>query len=320
VFKRFVAQGEVSTRAPVGGLLCRLVAEWQFGEIACSGRSVESKVAIAMIKRALVGLTLLAFAGASIFKIHQELALRCELQMVEKQNASMAEQIRTVQLERDQASNRVASLAGEIDRLTRDSTELLRLRSEVTRLRSEMQDSKHPIERQPTVSSPQPEKSEVGRLNLITQWLQQHPSEKSPELKLLSAQDWLSAAEGSLDNEVDYPFAMSKLRMAAEVKGVLPVLQAGLKEYALANSGQFPQNVGELRQYLNPPFEEELLQRYEIQPVSGLLAAVGPSDVGLGSDLVITEKSPVNEASDARMMVGMSNFVFSLQTNRWVTR
>jgi hypothetical protein len=272
-----------------------------------------------MIKRALVGLTLVAVAGAFIFQAHQELRLRRELQMVEKQSASMAEQMRIVQLERDQASNRVVSLSDEIERLTRDSGELLRLRSGVTRLRSEMQDSKHLAEKQPTVSPQKPEKSDVGRLNQITQWLQRHPSEKSPELRLLSAQDWLKAAEGSLDNEADYPFAMSKLRMTAEVQGVLPVLQAALKQYALANSGQFPEDVAELGQYMNPPLEEELLQRYEIQPVSGLQAAVGPSDVGLGSDLVITEKSPVNEAFDARMIVGMSNFVFSLQTNRWVS-
>ena len=74
-----------------------------------------------MIKRALVGLTLVAVAGAFIFQAHQELRLRRELQMVEKQSASMAEQMRIVQLERDQASNRVVSLSDEIERLTRDS-------------------------------------------------------------------------------------------------------------------------------------------------------------------------------------------------------
>ena len=62
-----------------------------------------------------------------------------------------------------------------------------------------------------------------------------------------------------------------------------------------------------------------MLQRYEIMPLSGLRSAVGPSDVGLGSDLVITEKSPANEGFDARMIIGMSNFVFSLEPNRWVS-
>ena len=204
------------------------------------------------------------------------------------------EQISHLRLERDQANNRVASLTDEIGSLKTNSAELLRLRGEVARLRREGRDSDHQIEKPPNVTSQQAEKSDLDRLNQITQWLQRHSSEKTPELKLLSAQDWLKAAEGGLDNEGDYPLAMSRLRMTAEAKGVLPALQAALKQYALANPGQFPQNLSELSVFLNPPLGEEILQRYEIAPVSGLQWAVGPSDVGLGSDWVITQKSPVN--------------------------
>jgi len=272
------------------------------------------------IRKVLVGPTLVFFVGAWIFQANQLSGLRRDLQIMEKQKASMVEQMSALKLERDQANNRVVSLVNELSRVKTNSAEILRLRGEVARLLNEGRDLKPQTEKSPVVSPQPAEKSEVDRLNQIAQWLQRHPSEKTPELKLLSAQDWLKAAEGHLDNEADYPFAMSKLRMTAEATRVLPVLQAALTQYASANPGQFPQNLSDLTPYFNPPLEEEMLQRYEIMPLSGLRSAVGPSDdINFGSDLVITEKSPANEAFDARMVVGMSNFVFSLGTNRWVS-
>src|SRR5436305_388187 len=99
------------------------------------------------IQKALVGLTLVVSVGAWIFQTHEASRLRSELQMMEKQKASTAEQIDHLKLERDQANNRVVSLVDEVSRLKTNSGELLKLRGEVARLLSEVRDLNHQTEK-----------------------------------------------------------------------------------------------------------------------------------------------------------------------------
>ena len=160
------------------------------------------------------------------------------------------------------------------------------MRGEVARLRNEAND--------PTDASA---KALAAKMNKLKQRLAETPSAKIPELQFVTEQDWLNAANGKLDTDADYRRALALLRSAAESK-VASMLQKALKAYLQSSSGQMPTDLGQLQPYFDSPVEDAILQRWEIAP------AVTVKSLGMGGDVIITQKAPVDDVFDTCFGIG----------------
>jgi RNA polymerase sigma factor (sigma-70 family) len=100
-------------------------------------------IAMTTLQKAVITATLVAAVGTGIYEARQASALRSQNQLLQQQQAPLAEQIEQLQRERNDAANRLALLADEMERVKGNSTELLKLRGEVTRLRGDSQELAH---------------------------------------------------------------------------------------------------------------------------------------------------------------------------------
>ena len=91
------------------------------------------------IQKTLITATIAAAVGAGIYEAHQASTLRSQVQTLQQQQAPLAEQIRQLQRERDDATNRLTSSQAENARLKSNphQTELLKLRGQVTALQAD---------------------------------------------------------------------------------------------------------------------------------------------------------------------------------------
>ena len=214
-------------------------------------------------------------------------------------------------------NQRLARLLAQAGRAPGLSTEqfreLLRLRGEVGRLRMEsrlLASALDAGDHSGAGNWADKEQMYAERINQLKQWLGEHPAEKIPELKFLSDRDWLDAAPAA---ENGFDAAMSLLRANAEMQ-VAGRFFGALRGYGRDHDGQFPAEVAQLKPYLDPPVDDDVLDRYVILPATNLV----PELRGDG-DWVITEKAPVNEALDTRSATGLTagHFADSRVTNRW---
>jgi RNA polymerase sigma factor (sigma-70 family) len=259
-------------------------------------------IAMTTLQKALVTTALVATVGAGIFEAHQAAQLREQNQILQQQQATLAEQIQKLQNEHDDATNRLASLLAENEQLKsgKIKTELLKLRGEVGQLKTaEAQKQNDPAEAA--------SEAWQTRINKLKQYLAQNPGANIPELQLMSSQDWLLATAitkqgytnntGVIETDDDYRRAMAQVRDFAESEFVGVYLQPALKQYENANNGQFPASVSDLQPYFSEPVDDAILQRYEILPATQF-----PNMHSVG-DSVITEKEPVDSGYDNRIIL-----------------
>jgi len=110
-----------------------------------SGTTVSTSTAIAATKiiamttlqKTLITAALAVVAGAGIYEAHQALQLREQNQALQQAQAPLAEQNRQLQRERNDATNRLASLTDELAKVKKNPSEVLKLRGEVGVLRQE---------------------------------------------------------------------------------------------------------------------------------------------------------------------------------------
>jgi RNA polymerase sigma factor (sigma-70 family) len=86
-------------------------------------------IAMTTLQKAAITAALVATVGAGIFEVHQNSRLRTQNQMLQQQQTPLTGQILKLQGERDEATNRLAALAGELAKSKADHLELLRLRA-----------------------------------------------------------------------------------------------------------------------------------------------------------------------------------------------
>jgi RNA polymerase sigma factor (sigma-70 family) len=254
-------------------------------------------IAMTTLQKTLIAAALTAAVGTGIYQAHQASTLRTQVQVLEQAQALPAGQIEQLTRERDDATRQLASLREENERSNRNNAELLKLRAEVARLRNDSQElaqSKSGNSNDATESSA---KSWVNRVNLLKQRLEQNPSAKIPELKYVTEKDWLNASKGELNTDGDYRRALSALRGAGESK-IASMLKKALAGYVQASNGQFPTDLGQLHPYFDSPVDDAVLQRWEVAPTSTV------KSLGLGGDIIITQKAPVDDVFDTRIGIG----------------
>ena len=76
--------------------------------------AVTRLIAMTTIQKSIIAATVVAAVGTGIYQAHQASTLRAEVQTLEGRQAPLAEHIQQLQRERDDATNRLASLAQEI--------------------------------------------------------------------------------------------------------------------------------------------------------------------------------------------------------------
>ncbi len=265
--------------------------------VALAGTTVSTSTAIAATKviamttlqKTVIGAALAAAVGTGAYEAHQASQLQGQVQTLQQQQAPLAEQIRELQRERDDATNQVAGLLAEIAQLKSNSNEneLLKLRSEVTKLQNQAND--------PTAVAA---KDWLERFNQLKQWAEQNPAAAIPEFQLLTKQDWLNAAQKPLNTDVDYRRAMSSLRGAAGSK-FENMLEQALAKYMQANNGQFPTALSQLESFFDSPVDEDILQRWEIVSSKGVPGFGAPP-----GENIITEKTAVDDFLDSRIIIG----------------
>ena len=207
-------------------------------------------------QKTLTALALAALAGAGLYYARQASSLRAQARALQQQQAPLMRQIMQSQRERDDATNRLASLAGEIAKLGGNSTELLKLRGQVALLQGNLSQTNDPFVQ--TALAWQARKERLKRL------FEERPDQRIPEMQFLTDQQWLDIAKNSdLTTEAGIGVAMSTARFFAH-NDVAPIFQAALKDFMAANAGNLPGNISELKLFLDPPLDEAILDRYKV--------------------------------------------------------
>jgi RNA polymerase sigma factor (sigma-70 family) len=256
--------------------------------------AITKTLAMTTIQKAFIGAALATAVGTGLYEAHRASDFEEQVQALRQQPDPAAGQNEALRQQLDEATRQLTELKSQNAMLRRDLADLPRLRGEVTRLR----DNQSGSESDPAAAAA---KSWLARMDQLKERLQQNPSAKIPEFQFLTEQDWLNAAQNELKTDEDYLRAASGLRNAAETKFINTDLTPALKQFALANNGQFPTDLAQLQQYFSAPVDESILQRWEIvshETVAG---------VGVG-DTIITQIAPVDADYDNRYAVGLNGW------------
>jgi len=244
-------------------------------------------IAMTTFQKSLVTATIAVCAGAGLFEAHQTTLLRDQIRSLEQQQSPLLIEIQQLQLERDAATNRLASslLENHRSKSGSNNAELLKLRGEVTQLKAaEAQKQNDPIQAVAALWA--------SRANQLKDWFQQMPGENIPELQLLSGGDWLHTVS-SIDRwngTNDLEFASSILRTRAKNTFVQATAMA-LIDYLVANQGQLPGDISAVKPYLPHPDQitDDMLARYkllhagntsELSPDVPLVSEIAPAQSG----------------------------------------
>lgn len=277
--------------APMGlALTITTAAATLTGTTLATTATVTKALAMTTLQKTIVTVTIAVLAGAGLYEVHQVSKLREQNQLFQQQQAVLVEQIAQLNQALTKATNQVAALRDENERLSGNSTELLRLRGDVARLRSE-------------VNNPDtaPMKAWLARVNLLKQRLEQNPQAVIPELQFVTQEDWLNAAQSELETDTDYRRALSILRSAGE-RYVASALRKALASFARDHNKQMPDTLSQLQPYLDSPLNVADLQRWEFIPASQIKVS------GMGGDTVLTQKAPIDDVFDLRYYIGPNGY------------
>jgi RNA polymerase sigma factor (sigma-70 family) len=129
--------GNVVQAAPVG-LAAAISTSALLAGTAASTATITAAVktvAMTTLQKTLITVTIAAAVGTGIYETRQASILRDRLEILQQQQRPLVEQIQQLQLERDDATNRLDQLARVKTAADNNGVELLRLRSEVGTLR-----------------------------------------------------------------------------------------------------------------------------------------------------------------------------------------
>ena len=222
-------------------------------------------IAMTTLQKSIIGATFAVVAGTGFFEAHQVSQLREQNQILQQQQTPLSEQIRQWQQELNEATNQLVALQTENEQLKSNpnATELLKLRGEVTQLQSESRQNAQEKIKNENDSDELAAQAWVERVKLLKHRFGQWTGKPTPELQLLSEQDWLNeAANHDLTNDDVTQQAMADLRYTAKGK-FADVINQALSEFAKSNNGQLPSDLSELKPYLQPP-SNSILDGYEI--------------------------------------------------------
>ena len=224
-------------------------------------------IAMTAIQKTLVTATVVVLAGAGIYEARQASQLHDQVKILQQQQAPLTAQLQQLQRERDDATNQLAALREDNERLSQNTMELLKARGELTRLRADSQELAS-LKSSGTQGKPEAEEeSWVRRITLLKQRVEQTAAADIPELRFLEEDDWMEAARNKLETDEDWQRAFSDVRARAEGR-FLDKAGVALQKYLAANSNQFPAAVQQLKPFFETPPGDEVLLRYQVVPAN----------------------------------------------------
>ena len=139
----------------------------------------------------------------------------------------------------------------------------------------------------------------LGRVSRLKDWLGRMPEKNIPEMRLLASSDWLSVTlNNKLLTEAKIRLALTDLRRLAKCKSeMLQNLPSAFRAYSKDHEGRSATDIAQLRPYLKPPLDDDILNRYEFIPVSASFWPEMPATHGPGQS-VLHEKVAVDEDYD----------------------
>ena len=254
-------------------------------------------IAMTTIQKITAAAALATLVGTGLYHARQVSFLRSQIQNLLQQQAPLQEQIRQLAGQRDEATNKLANVQEEINQLQKEAAEVPKLRGEIVKLGRDSRELAQLRAGDASISNQSKALSWEKRVVQLKERLQQTPSAQIPELQLLTDEDWLNAAKGDLKTDTDFRRALSALRGAAESK-LASMLQPALKGYLKANNDQFPTDIVQLQPYFVSAVDAAMLQRWEVMPANNIRS------LGMGGDMVISQKSPVDDVFDSCFGVG----------------
>ena len=330
--------------APVGLAVTISTAAALAGTTLATTAIATATKAIAMttLQKTVVAAVLAAAVGAAIYQATREANARIEVQKLQQRQAPLAETIKMLNRERDEAANKLAALQEENLVLKKNSAELLRLRGRVAQLQAELNSRTLTSAAGATSTNDLTEAntgSVLGRIVLLKQRLKETPKQSIPEIQLLNDDDWLHIGElrpplsVTLDNETGVLRALSQVRLMAKRKFARRIGNA-VKSFANENAGRLPTDVLSLKSYFDsqavmpedlpetrysigisarpvdpsqvrtyPPLDLKILQRYD-------MAAAGSIDEIQPDQTIVSEKPPsADEPFDQLFKIGLSSYV-----------
>jgi RNA polymerase sigma factor (sigma-70 family) len=106
--------------------------------LAAASLTATKAITMTTLQKTLIGAAIAAAVGTGIYEAREASNARAEAERIRQQQGPLNEQIQQATHERDDATNRVAALRQEIGRLTRDNSELLKVRGELGVLQREI--------------------------------------------------------------------------------------------------------------------------------------------------------------------------------------
>ena len=264
------------------------------------------------LKLGIVSTVVVATLATSLVVQHQAQAnLRKENRTLQEKNAELSEQFTPLETENNRLSNLIAQANGS-SQMKDGSNELLRLRAEVARLRQETRE----VAQSKAGSSRNDPAMEASlkmwamRATQLKQRLEQTPDKKIPELQLVTDKDWFDAVKSvkQLETDDDFRQAFSDLRRNAKNEFVR-MLQQALRNYAQDNDGQFPNELSQLKPYLDKPIDDSVFGRYT------LLQHGKVADVPKGQTVVAESAPAVDDEYDTVYRIGIAG-ISSSSVNR----
>jgi myosin heavy subunit len=296
--------------APVG-LAAALSTAALAGTNFATAATAAKAIVMTTLQKTIITGTLVAAVGAGICEARQATSLRSQVQTLQQLQTPLAEQIQQLTSEGENAARRLAALRDENERLTQNSTELLKLRSEVTRLKNEAQNLTQA--RRAEDSTAESARAMVNRVNQLKQYLEQNAIEKIPELQFVSDNAWIMAVSNQgletkdFETDGDYKYAAERLRGAAENR-FAKLVQEALRKYSTANNQQVPSDLSQMQQYCEAGVGDVLQRLYEIKPKSALPEGA-LKDMTIKEEWLITRKQGVDPNSSYRLAIFPYNTV-----------
>jgi RNA polymerase sigma factor (sigma-70 family) len=246
-------------------------------------------IAMTAIQKTLITAALAVVAGAGIYEARQAAQLREQNQILQQQQAPLADQIRQLQRERNDATNRLADVRDEIAKIKNNNLELLKLRGETTVLRNAASQANDPFVQQALTW-----KANETKLRKL---FADHPELRVPELALVSDDQWFSIAKNAdLNSETGIRKAESEARHAAK-NNFMPDLSGALEKFVKANDDFLPTDLNQLQPYFAQPVDPAILDQYK-------LTATGKYSNGF----VVSDKGVIDQEYDYLWEAGPNGY------------
>ncbi len=263
---------------------------------------ITKTIAMTTLQKTVIGAALIAAVGAGVYEAQRAAKLEKQLDIAAAQTpATATDEVSRLRAEHAELTNQLAGASEQIAQLRRDTAELAKLRGESARLRREMQSAASTTalghSNDTTGAAAQ---SWLARSQQLRQRFDAAPDQKIPEFAFLTDEDWLSAARGKLESENDYRSAMSALRHSAE-SHFGSILRPALTKF-VEQTGHFPTDLSQLQTYFKTPVDAAVLDRYAILPAGAV------PNVRMGGEWIVTQKGPVDEEYDSRIVLGPNGY------------